>query len=303
MRRRIEEANLYDSEFFAASIRIFSGIAYEIIERVLRAAGETGPRKIRIVRAESKENDPHVPYYKKVIFDCLVITEDGRRIAVEIQNRASDFGHRREGFYSSKLRVMEMTGIELYLIIFHRDNPFRKDGLNLPLYINIKGTEYKYSDGINVIRVNGEWDGDDPIGELVKAMHATREEETSIREFKRVLSEKNKEMVMYKREKGFMSLAFDDYIADHRDDFKNEFRDEIKEEIKAEIKNEVRDEILAENKEKIRAEVEKEAKEEAIKEIRYKVNNILDLLLSSGVNIPDDLLCSLREDTPTYNEE
>jgi len=92
-----------------------------------------------------------------------------------------------------------------------------------------------------------------------------------------------------------MSLAFDDYIADHRDDFKNEFRDEIK--------NEVRDEILAENKEKIRAEVEKEAKEEAIKEIRYKVNNILDSLLASGVNIPDDLLCSLREDTPTYNEE
>ncbi len=297
VRRRIEEANLYDSEFFAASIRIFSGIAYEIIERVLRAAGETGAGKIRIVRAESKENDPHIPYYKKAIFDCLVITEDGRRIAVEIQNRASDFGHRREGFYSSKLRVMERSGIEydemvdVYLIIFHRDNPFRKDGLNLPLYIKecyIKGTEYKYSDGINVIRVNGEWDGDDPIGELVKAMHATREEETSIREFKRVLSEKNKEMVMHKREKGFMSLAFDDYIADHRDDFKNEFRDEI----------------LAENKEKIRAEARKEAEKarsEIEREAKYEaLNSFLDSLLAHGVNIPEELVCVVRENTPVY---
>lgn len=309
LRRRIEEANFYDSEFFAGSVRIFEGIAYEIIDRVLRYAGETGPGKIRIVNAESKENDSSLPYLKKAIFDCLVITEDGRKIAVEIQNRASDFRHRREGFYASKLRVMERAGIgydemvDVYLIIFHSDNPFRKEGLNLPLYIKecyIKGTAYKYSDGINVIRVNGEWKGNDSIGELVEAMHATSSEETSIREFKRALSDKNKERIMMKREKGFMSLAFDDYIASHREELKEDFREEIENEVRAEVKNEVRDEVLAENRERIREEVEK-AKSEIAKEAKYEaLNSFLDSLLAHGVNIPEELVCAVRENTPIY---
>ncbi len=297
LRRRIEEANFYDSEFFAGSIRIFEGIAYEIIDRVLRYAGETGPGKIRIVNAESKENDSSLPYLKKAIFDCLVITEDGRKIAVEIQNRATDFGHRREGFYASKLRVMERAGIgydemvDVYLIIFHSDNPFRKEELNLPLYIKecyIKGTGYKYSDGINVIRVNGEWKGNDSIGELVEAMHARSSEETSIREFKRALRDKNKERIMMKREKGFMSLAFDDYIANHRDELKDELKDEILEENKEKLRAEAREEA-----EKARSEIAKEAKYEAL-------NSFLDSLLAHGVNIPEELVCVVRENTPIY---
>ncbi len=297
LRRRIEEANFYDSEFFAGSVRIFEGIAYEIIDRVLRYAGETGPGKIRIVNAESKENDSSLPYLKKAIFDCLVITEDGRKIAVEIQNRAIDFGHRREGFYASKLRVMERAGIgydemvDVYLIIFHSDNPFRKEELNLPLYIKecyIKGAAYKYSDGINVIRVNGEWKGNDSIGELVEAMHATSSEETSIREFKRALSDKNKERIMMKREKGFMSLAFDDYIASHRDELKDELKDEILEENKEKLRAEAREEA-----EKARSEIAKEAKYEAL-------NSFLDSLLAHGVNIPEELVCVVRENTPIY---
>ena len=80
-------------------------------------------------------------------------------MAVEVQNDPSRFSYIREGFYLSKLRVLEDKGkdyddmLPVYLIILHRHNPYRK--YNLPIYSKscyIENTGIKYSDGMNVLR-------------------------------------------------------------------------------------------------------------------------------------------------------
>lgn len=341
---KLDKANHFDDDFFALSINANHGIAYEIVNRVLKQAGRKGAGKIKLITSEDRQFDNAMPYFKATVFDCLAITEDGRKIAIEIQNRARNFSHRREAFYASRLRVMEYAGkeydemMDVYLIIFHSDNPFRFQGINLPLYIKrcyIDGTEYTYDDGINIIRVNGEWKEDDAIGELVKAMHATHPDDTTIQEFKKALSDKGKERIMLERKrKGFIGEAVDEYFRKNEKEISARIREEllpkIRKEVTAEVREEllpkvrkevtaeVREELVPEVKKEVTAEVKEEARKEAIaevkeearkealaearEEVRYEIqNSIIDKLLAHGIFVPDDILCAVREDTPIYN--
>lgn len=310
--KKLDKANHFDDDFFALSINVNHGIAYEIVNRVLKQAGRKGAGKIKLITSEDRQFDNAMPYFKATVFDCLAITEDGRKIAIEIQNRARNFSHRREAFYASRLRVMEYAGkeydemMDVYLIIFHSDNPFRFQGINLPLYIKrcyIDGTEYTYDDGINIIRVNGEWKEDDAIGELVKAMHASHPDDTTIQEFKKALSDKGKERIMLERKrKGFIGEAVDEYFRKNEKEISARIREEllpeVKKEVTAEVKEKARKEAIAEVKEEAR----KEALAEAREEVRYEIqNSIIDKLLAHGIFVPDDILCAVREDTPIYN--
>ncbi len=293
---KLDSANHFDDDFFVLSINTNYGIAYEIVNRVLKQAGKKGPGKIKLITSEDRKLDTTMPYFKATVFDCIAITEDGRKIAIEIQNRARNFSHKREAFYASKLRVMEYAGeeydemMDIYLIIFHSDNPFRFQRLNLPLYIKrcyIDGTGYIYDDGINIIRVNGEWKEDDAIGELVEAMHASHPDDTTIKEFKKALSDKGKEKIMLERKRrGFIGEAVDEYFREND----KEIRDRITKEIAAEVRAEVA------------AEVRKEVSAEVEKEVRYEIqNSIIDKLLAHGIFVPDDILCAVRENTPIYS--
>ena len=177
---------LYDDVCFAAAASERPEIIEDIVMRVFSKAG------IPVMKVTRSEIQKKIfsPAFKDIVFDCYAETEDGVRMAVEVQNDASGFGHEREGFYLSKLRLMEDKGksydemMPVYLIILHRHNPYRKEKENLPIYIkqcHYAGTDIYYNDGMNVLRVNGDYTEDgDILGDLMAAMRATRIEDIKL---------------------------------------------------------------------------------------------------------------------------
>ena len=193
---------LFDDALFATSVSANPEIIDEIVRRVFLKAG------ISISKVTKPAIQKKLVEYKgkEIILDCYAETEDGRKLAVEIQNDASEFDHIREGYYVAKLRTLEKRGtkyrdmLPVFLIILHRHNPYRMHGLNLPIYektCSIKGTGIVYNDGMNVIRVNGDYDEKgDIIGDLMTSMKATAPEDASIPIFKETLETMEEKDVM-----------------------------------------------------------------------------------------------------------
>ena len=120
---------LFDDGLFTVAAYKKPEIIEDIVMRVFTKAGIA----IRGISRSEVQKRTFTSAFRDVIFDCYAETEDGVRMAVEVQNDASGFGHEREGFCLSKLRLMEDKGkgydemMPVYLIILHRHNPYRKD--------------------------------------------------------------------------------------------------------------------------------------------------------------------------------
>ena len=175
-----EQKCLFDDMMFASAAYTRPEIIDDIVRHVFTKAG------IPVSRIERTEIQKKLlsADAKEIVLDCYAETSDGRKMAVEIQNEASGFGHEREAFYTARLRIQESRGTDyesmmpVYLIILHRHDPYRKSGNNLPIYVKgcyIENTDIVYNDGMNVIRVNGDYmEKGDIIGDLMRAMKATR---------------------------------------------------------------------------------------------------------------------------------
>ena len=144
------------------------------------------------------------------------------RMAVEVQNDPSRFSYIREGFYLSKLRVLEDKGkdyddmLPVYLIILHRHDPYRK--YNLPIYRKscyIENTGIKYSDGMNVLRVNGDYmERGDILGDLMRSMKAVRPEESELGLYKDALNDIRKEIEMGYTFKDLLNQSWNEGLAE-----------------------------------------------------------------------------------------
>ena len=209
---------LYDDVCFAAAANENPEIIEDIVKRVF---SKTGINIKSISRSEVQKR-LFSPESRDVIFDCYAETEDGVRMAVEVQNDPSRFSHIREGFYLSKLRVMEDKGkdyddmLPVYLIILHRHNPYRK--YNLPIYRKscyIENTGIKYSDGMNVLRVNGDYmERGDILGDLMRSMKAVRPEESELGLYKDALNDIRKEIEMGYTFKDLLNQSWNEGLAE-----------------------------------------------------------------------------------------
>lgn len=196
---------LFDDYLFTVSALIHPAVIEEIASRVFRKAG------IPIKRIEnmSAQKKLHALGGKEIIFDCYAETDNGERIAIEVQNDASRFSHKRESFYVSELRIHESRGMDydemmpVYLIILHRHNPYKKEGGNLPVYIkecHYVGTNLYYNDDMNVLRVNGDYmERGDILGDLMRSMKAKRPEDAPVAAIADAISMVTKEIDMGKR--------------------------------------------------------------------------------------------------------
>ena len=193
---------LFDDALFAASVSANPEIIDEIVRRVFLKAG------IPISKVIKPAIQKKLVEYrgKEIVFDCYAETEDGRKLAVEIQNDTSEFDHIREGYYVAKLRTLERKGtsyknmMPVFLLILHRHNPYKRYVVNLPIYeknCSIKGTAIVYNDGMNVIRVNGDYiEEGDIIGDLMASMKAITSEDASIPIFKKTLESIEENSIM-----------------------------------------------------------------------------------------------------------
>ena len=192
---------LFDDGLFTVAAYKKPEIIEDIVMRVFTKAGIA----IRGISRSEVQKRTFTSAFRDVIFDCYAETEDGVRMAVEVQNDASGFGHEREGFYLSKLRLMEDKGkgydemMPVYLIILHRHNPYRKENEDLPVYIkecHYAGTDIYYNDGMNVLRVNGDYmERGDVLGDLMRSMKAKKPEDAPIKTIAEAISMVAKENI------------------------------------------------------------------------------------------------------------
>ena len=209
---------LFDDGLFAVAAYRRPEIIDDIVKRVFSKAGI----EIRSISRSGVQKRLFSPESRDVIFDCYAETEDGMRMAVEVQNNPSRFSYIREGFYLSKLRVLEDKGkdyddmLPVYLIILHRHNPYRK--YNLPIYSKscyIENTGIKYSDGMNVLRVNGDYmERGDIIGDLMRSMKAVRPEESELGLYKDALNDIRKEIEMGYTFKDLLNQSWNEGLAE-----------------------------------------------------------------------------------------
>ena len=89
---KAQQKCLFDDYLFTVSALIHPAVIEEIASRVFRKAG------IPIKRIEnmSAQKKLHALGGKEIIFDCYAETDNGERIAIEVQNDASRFSHKRE---------------------------------------------------------------------------------------------------------------------------------------------------------------------------------------------------------------
>ena len=197
---KAQQKCLFDDYLFTVSAILCPAVIEEIASRVFLKAG----MPIKRIEMTSAQKKLHALGSKEIIFDCYAETDKGERIAIEVQNDASRFSHMREGFYLSELRVHEKSGrgydemMPVYLIILHRHNPYRKENEDLPVYIkecHYAGTDIYYNDGMNVLRVNGDYmERGDVLGDLMRAMKAERAEETELELYSTALEDLKEEI-------------------------------------------------------------------------------------------------------------
>ena len=209
---------LFDDGLFTVAAYRRPEIIDDIVKRVFSKAGI----EIRSISRSEVQKRLFSPESRDVIFDCYAETEDGMRMAVEVQNDPSRFSYIREGFYLSKLRVMEDKGkdyddmLPVYLIILHRHDPYRK--YNLPIYRKscyIENTGIKYSDGMNVLRVNGDYmERGDIIGDMMRSMKAVRPEESELGLYKDTLNDIRKEIEMGYTFKDLLNQSWNEGLAE-----------------------------------------------------------------------------------------
>ncbi len=201
---KAQQKCLFDDYLFTVSAMIHPAVIEEIASRVFSKAW-IAVRRIEKINAQKRL---YALDEKEIVFDCYAETDKGERIAIEVQNDASRFSYKREGFYAAKLRVHEERGriydemMPVYLIILHRHNPYKKRGYSLPIYRKecyIEDTDIRYDDGMRVLRVNGDYmEKGDGLGDLMRSMKAKNAEDAPVAAIAEAIS-RIKEMDMGKR--------------------------------------------------------------------------------------------------------
>ena len=168
----IDELTLFDDDLMS---RVFDK-NIEATEYVLQII--LG-RKIKVVSVKGQENFKNpVTNGRNITLDVHAEEEDGQEIDIEVQGGAEGAHIRRARFHSSmtdarmlkkKQKFRDLK--DSYVIFIYKHDKFKK---GLPVYHidrYIRETGEIFEDGSHIVYVNGNYKGDDEIGQLMSDFH------------------------------------------------------------------------------------------------------------------------------------
>ena len=173
----VDKLTLFDDELMS---RVFDK-NIEAAELVLRIIFG---RDIRIISVDGQDElKNHEVGGRNITLDVHAIDVNGEEINIEVQSNPEGAHIRRARYHSSMIdsRMLKegQTFRELkdsYVIFIYKHDKFKK---GLPLYHvdrYIKETDEVFADGSHIIYVNGNYKGNDAIGQLISDFHQTNPE-------------------------------------------------------------------------------------------------------------------------------
>ena len=173
----VDKLTLFDDELMS---RVFDK-NIEAAELVLRIIFG---RDIRIISVDGQDKlKNHEVGGRNITLDVHAIDVNGEEINIEVQSNPEGAHIRRARYHSSMIdsRMLKegQTFRELkdsYVIFIYKHDKFKK---GLPLYHvdrYIKETDEVFADGSHIIYVNGNYKGNDAIGQLISDFHQTNPE-------------------------------------------------------------------------------------------------------------------------------
>ena len=170
----VDKLTLFDDELMS---RVFDK-NIEAAELVLRIIFG---RDIRIISVDGQDElKNHEVGGRNITLDVHAIDVNGEEINIEVQSNPEGAHIRRARYHSSMIdsRMLKegQTFRELkdsYVIFIYKHDKFKK---GLPLYHvdrYIKETDEVFADGSHIIYVNGNYKGNDAIGQLISDFHQT----------------------------------------------------------------------------------------------------------------------------------
>ena len=168
----IDHLTLFDDDLMS---RVFdkNTEATELILRIILG------RDIKVVSVEGQEEfkNPEVGG-RNITLDVHAIDVNGEEIDIEVQGNSEGAHIRRARYHSSMVdsRILKEGQAfkelkDSYVIFIYKHDKFRK---GLPLYHidrYVRETNELFEDGSHIIYVNGNYKGDDEIGQLMKDFH------------------------------------------------------------------------------------------------------------------------------------
>lgn len=170
----IDRLTLFDDDLMS---RVFDKNieATELVLRIILG------RKIKVISVDGQDElKSHEIGGRNITLDVHALDGNGEEIDIEIQGNPEGANIRRARYHSSVIdsRMLRegQNFKELrdsYVIFIYRHDKFRK---GLPLYHidrYISETKEVFDDGSHIIYVNGNYRGQDEIGQLMKDFHQT----------------------------------------------------------------------------------------------------------------------------------
>ena len=170
----IDELTLFDDDLMS---RVFDKNieATELVLRIILG------RNIKVISVDGQdEMRNHEVSGRNITLDVHAIDVNGEEIDIEVQGNSEGANIRRARFHSSMVdsrmlgegqKFKELK--DSYVIFIYKHDKFRK---GLPLYHidrYVRETNELFDDGSHIIYVNGNYTGNDEIGQLMKDFHQT----------------------------------------------------------------------------------------------------------------------------------
>lgn len=170
----VDELTLFDDDLMS---RVFD----KNIEATELVLGIILDRNIKVMQVEGQDElKSHEVGGRSITLDVHAVDADGEEIDIEVQGNSAG-SHIRRARYHSSMVDTRMLGEgqtfkqlkDSYVIFIYRHDKFRR---GLPLYHidrYIRETEELFEDGSHIIYVNGNYKGNDEIGQLMSDFHQT----------------------------------------------------------------------------------------------------------------------------------
>lgn len=173
----VDELTLFDDDLMS---RVFDK-NIEATELILRIILGKNIKVISVAGQDEFKN--HEVGGRNITLDVHAIDVNGEEIDIEVQGNSAGAHIRRARYHSSmvdsRMLVEGQAFKELkdsYIIFIYRHDKFRK---GCPLYHidrYVRETEELFDDGSHIIYVNGNYKGNDEMGQLMKDFHQTNPE-------------------------------------------------------------------------------------------------------------------------------
>ena len=170
----VDKLTLFDDDLMS---RVFDNNieATELILRIILG------RDIKVISVDGQDEiKNHEVGGRNIKLDVHAIDVDGEEINIEVQGNSEGAHIRRARFHSSMVdsRMLEEGQAfkelkDSYVIFIYKHDKFR---VGLPLYHidrYVRETNELFDDGSHIIYVNGNYTGNDEIGQLMKDFHQT----------------------------------------------------------------------------------------------------------------------------------